>query len=682
MAEFSYEQAFDRNIGWVTEWEQQALRGKRIAIAGLGGVGGVHLLTLSRLGIGAFNLADFDTFDIVNFNRQVGATMATVGHPKLEVMMKMARAINPELLIKSFPEGITKFNVDEFLESADLYVDGLDFFVLDIRRAIFARCSQLGIPTITAAPIGMGSSWISFMPGGMTFEEYFRLEGQPQSEQYLRFLMGMAPRGLHRSYLVDPSRVDLSGKKGPSTAAACQLCSGIVGVAAVKLLLGRSGVHAAPYHHHFDPYIGRLCITKLPYGMNGPIQRAKLAIARRVYLRRSNETASTSPETGRATPIERILTLARWAPSGDNGQPWRFEITGEDSVNVHVTHEPAGNPYEYRNGEPTFISIGILMETMRIVASRQGRGMEWSMARDTLSPRFAISFPLVSGMDTDPLEAFVTLRSVDRRPYRRQPLTLREKSKLESAVASDLALRWFEDAGQRWRIARIGTRVTDIRLRAPEAFAVHQRVIDWSNKHSRTGVPAGAIGLDRATLVLMRWAMRSWNRMDRLNRTLGTRGVTTQLDLLPALRSSGFVAMMPHVKERPLSREALVRAGQAVQRFWLTATQLGLAIQPSLATLMIAHYGKEDMPFTEDRSLREKAHKLAADFCKFFGGLPDDYLFLARIGRPPPRMPGPRSIRRHLAELEIFSNSPTSATAAALTDSAQFDDDTPPFPIA
>ena len=49
---FDYAQAFSRNIGWVTRDEQQRLRGKRVAIAGLGGVGGVHLLTLARLGVG------------------------------------------------------------------------------------------------------------------------------------------------------------------------------------------------------------------------------------------------------------------------------------------------------------------------------------------------------------------------------------------------------------------------------------------------------------------------------------------------------------------------------------------------------------------------------------------------------------------------------------------------------
>ena len=60
LSRFRYEDAFSRNLGWVTAGEQQILRGKRAAIAGLGGVGGSHLLTLTRLGIGAFNIADFE----------------------------------------------------------------------------------------------------------------------------------------------------------------------------------------------------------------------------------------------------------------------------------------------------------------------------------------------------------------------------------------------------------------------------------------------------------------------------------------------------------------------------------------------------------------------------------------------------------------------------------------------
>src|SRR3954449_130001 len=103
---FSYPQAFERNLGWITEAEQQVLRGKRVAIAGMGGVGGAHLLTLTRLGIGNFHIADFDHFEVHNFNRQVGATMQSVGRPKVDVMAEMAMSINPELDVRRFPEGV------------------------------------------------------------------------------------------------------------------------------------------------------------------------------------------------------------------------------------------------------------------------------------------------------------------------------------------------------------------------------------------------------------------------------------------------------------------------------------------------------------------------------------------------------------------------------------------------
>src|SRR5580698_9868876 len=114
-AAFTYDAAFERNLGWFTEADQLALRGKRVAIAGLGGVGGVHLITLARLGIGAFNIADFDHFSLANFNRQIGANVDTLDRPKIEVLEEMARAINPELRITRFNDGVNAENLEAFL---------------------------------------------------------------------------------------------------------------------------------------------------------------------------------------------------------------------------------------------------------------------------------------------------------------------------------------------------------------------------------------------------------------------------------------------------------------------------------------------------------------------------------------------------------------------------------------
>lgn len=140
---FDYSEAFSRNIGWVTEAEQAVLKSKRVAIAGLGGVGGVHLTTLSRLGIGAFHIADADHFELANFNRQAGATVSTLGQSKLDVMTRMARDINPEIDIKDFSEGIHEGNIEAFLDGVDIYVDALDF-LCSISAARF-------LPNVTGA---------------------------------------------------------------------------------------------------------------------------------------------------------------------------------------------------------------------------------------------------------------------------------------------------------------------------------------------------------------------------------------------------------------------------------------------------------------------------------------------------------------------------------------------------
>ncbi len=278
---FRYDEAFARNIGWVTEAEQAALRGKRIAIAGVGGVGGVHLLSLARLGIGAFHVAEMDTFDLVNFNRQAGAMMSTLGRPKVEVMIEMARDINPELDIKVFGEGVNAGSLDAFLDGVDLYVDGLDFFAFQARRDTFNACHAKGVPAVTAAPLGMGTAVLSFLPGRMSFEEYFRLDGCDEDEMAVRFLLGLSPAMLQRGYLADPSRVDFAARRGPSTIAACQLCAGVTATEALKILLGRGEVLCAPWGFQFDAYRNRYIKTWRPWGNRNPVQQIGLFVARR-----------------------------------------------------------------------------------------------------------------------------------------------------------------------------------------------------------------------------------------------------------------------------------------------------------------------------------------------------------------------------------------------------------------
>jgi len=277
---FNYDLAYSRNIGWVTEHEQQILRQKKIAIAGLGGVGGEHLITLARMGITKFHLSDFDEFGCENTNRQAGANIETYGHKKLDTMVAMALAINPELDIKTFPKGINADNTEAFLDGVDCYVDSLDFFALEARRRVFKLCSEKEIPSTTAAPIGMGTAYLNFLPGQMTFEEYFCLEGCSENEQYLKFFLGLTPSALQSAYLVDPSKLDLANKKGPSMPMGCKLAAGVAATQVLKIFLNRGEVLNVPRGLHFDAYTNQFKKTWRPGGNNNLFQKLAFKIAK------------------------------------------------------------------------------------------------------------------------------------------------------------------------------------------------------------------------------------------------------------------------------------------------------------------------------------------------------------------------------------------------------------------
>jgi molybdopterin/thiamine biosynthesis adenylyltransferase/nitroreductase len=580
----------------------------------MGGVGGFHLLTLARLGIGSFSIADFDRFEAANFNRQTGATVRSLGRPKVEVLEEMARDINPGLRVSRFDRGVEDSNIDAFLAGADLFIDGFDFFVLDIRRKVFARCRELGIPALTAAPVGMGVGLLVFTKDGMSFEDYFRFEGQPELRQYVHFLLGVAPRGLHRSYLVDPDRLDFSNRKAPSTVIGCELCASATAAAVVKLLLRRGEVLPAPYHHHYDAYLGKAAVTRLPQGNASTSQRNKADQVQRAFEAMLSRPPQPEPAYPAST-LEEILDFARWAPSGDNAQPWRFEVLGEDGLAVHIADESSQNVYEYRGGEPTLISAGVLLETLRLSATRFQRRMAWRYdGRGEHGHRLLVHFVPDETIAPDSLSAYVAQRSVNRWPYRTASLSATAKNAVEQALGPDLRIVWHESTKARWEIARLNGKASDIRLRIPEAYGVHQRIIDWTRNLSPTGIPSRAIGLDAMTLKIMRWAMREWANAKTLNRIAGTAAAVFQMDYLPGMCSSAYFTMSLANQVAPGEArvQALLDAGQSVQRFWLTATKLGLAMQPCLATLAFAHYGATGEAFTTDTKAIKAAARLAS----------------------------------------------------------------------
>jgi hypothetical protein len=331
--------------------------------------------------------------------------------------------------------------------------------------------------------------------------------------------------------------------------------------------------------------------------------------------------------------ISAILELARWAPSGDNTQPWRFEILDERHLVIHAFDTRDHCVYDL-DGHPSQVSLGVLLETLAIAASAHAMRAEFrrNPASSDTRPEYLLELILDSHLQPDSLLPYVQHRSVQRRPMRTIPLTGPQKEALQHAVGMSYSIRWFEGGIQRWHLAKLMFDNAKLRLTLPEAYDVHRRIIEWNTRFSENKVPDQALGLDPMTLKLMRWVMTSWARVDFFNTYLAGHLVPrVEMDLLPGLFCAAHFAIL--AKKPPETLEDYVAAGRAVQRFWLTATSLGLQLQPELTPLIFTRYVREGRIFSRLPGVMDTAARLGNRLSGLLRNDPvERAVFLGRIG--------------------------------------------------
>jgi nitroreductase len=356
-------------------------------------------------------------------------------------------------------------------------------------------------------------------------------------------------------------------------------------------------------------------------------------------------------------PLMEVLDLARWAPSGDNSQPWRFALEASDTVAVFGHDTRAHCVYDL-DGHPSQISLGALLETITLAATRFGLDalIERRQGSPDESPVFDIRFRHDPGIAQDALVAQIRERRVQRRALRLRRLSEREKKTLERAVHPGFQLTWFESWVGRMQMAWLNFANAKIRLTTPEAYRVHREIIEWGARLSADRIPDAALGASAPTLILMRWAMDSWERVSFLNRYLaGTLAPRIELDLVPGIACAAHCVLV--AERAPTTLDDYIAAGRALQRFWLTAASLGLQFQPQYTPLVFARYAREGVRFTTSASAIEQARRIHAAVDKLLG--PDvaaRAMFLGRIGAGKPAEA--RSVRIPLERLMLPNADP------------------------
>lgn len=131
----------------------ERLRGSRVAVFGIGGVGGYVCEALVRSGVGAFDLIDDDKVCLTNLNRQIIATRSTVGKYKTEVMKERMLDINPEVQAETHQCFFLPENADTFpFEEYDYVVDAVD--TVTAKLELVMKCKEKNVPIISSMGAG------------------------------------------------------------------------------------------------------------------------------------------------------------------------------------------------------------------------------------------------------------------------------------------------------------------------------------------------------------------------------------------------------------------------------------------------------------------------------------------------------------------------------------------------
>ena len=171
----------------------EALHRARVAVFGIGGVGGHCTEALARGGVGAIDLVDNDVVSLTNLNRQLIALHSTLGRPKAEVMAERVRDINPACRVRALRMFYLPENAGEVdLSRYDYVVDAVDTVSAKLELAV--RCQALGVPLISA--MGSGNK---LDPSAFSVSDLSKTEGCPLARVMRKELR---KRGIHHLKVV------------------------------------------------------------------------------------------------------------------------------------------------------------------------------------------------------------------------------------------------------------------------------------------------------------------------------------------------------------------------------------------------------------------------------------------------------------------------------------------------
>ncbi len=252
---FDYDATFQRNIGMISGEEREILRKTKIAILGVGGVGGRFVESLVRLGCEDLLITDNAFFDPPDLNRQFSSSSNCLEQSKVECVAKAMKDINPEINLTTIAGGVTHENYKSIIDRSELILDAIDVNSGMIKQKVNRYAYESNKPVITTLLVGHGAICLAFdKRHGVSLDEYLGLEENDNQETFFNKLVkGVYPNVTSDSCYNEALEKLLEGEGHIPSSTANSYIAGALGTMAVRgALFNRPSIPYAPNYQQVD----------------------------------------------------------------------------------------------------------------------------------------------------------------------------------------------------------------------------------------------------------------------------------------------------------------------------------------------------------------------------------------------------------------------------------------------
>ncbi|NDL56713.1 Rv1355c family protein [Phytoactinopolyspora mesophila] len=585
----------DRNRNKLTADEQQRLRQLTIGVVGLS-VGHAIAHTLALEGIcREIRLADFDEIELSNLNR-IPASVFDLGLNKAVAAARRIAEIDPYIEVSIDPSGVSLDSTDTFMTGLDIVIEECDSFDVKLAVRDAARRHQIplimetndrGLLDIERYDLEPDRPLFHGLLGDTKASELMGLSTRDKVPYILRILEADK---LSARVLASMTEIDETVSTWPQLGGDIQLGAAVVSAAVRRIGLGqplRSGRVRVDLHEALD----RIAEPARPMATDA-------------------HDVSAEPEEAPAVARDAVVHAARLAPSGGNTQPWTF--TADDSnLLIHLDPEQTSTlDVAFR---ASYVGIGAALFNARVAAARHGilgPAEVFAHAGDA-SPVARLAFADAADDELAKLYEPMLRRVSNRRVSEPRQLPehvvpeLRRAAEREGAEAVVVT-----DREQLRELAELYGESDRIRFLTDHLHHEMMRELRWPGVDDLDwGLDVRTLELDASDLAKLGVARRSDVMAVLAEQDLGR--ALGEMSRTRIESTSGFVI----VTVDGADPADYVRGGQAVERTWIQAEQLGLAVQAMSPVFIYAvdsaDYGQLSVSYAEQlRSLHRKFNQL------------------------------------------------------------------------